>query len=270
MIKIFVDALCDISSEQQKELNLEVLPYLFEIEGKEYLTSEIESKQIDSLLQKSIKVKTSRPALSIWTEMIRKCFEEGNDIFYIASTSKMTGALSSIKVTANLLRKNFPDRRLEAFDTLLTANAQTCLIQELLSTPRNTIEDLISGIQKLMGKTFYRGSLHSTATLIGNNRFEEASTKIPVILMRDGLVYIDKEFLNKEESLNYIIREMESRKLRRFNITYSSDVGYPRVENLLKLLKDKNFNVPCTVAEMNACMFSYLGLDTISISWVEE
>lgn len=266
-IKIFVDALCDLSKKEREDLDIQVFPYLFEIEGKEYLTSEVDSEQIKNYLQMGIKVKTSRPALNVWNDLIQKTFEDGNDIFYVASTSKMTGALASINVAYNLFRAKFPERRMEAVDTLLTANAQACLITELVNSHIDTFEGLIEKTKQLSEKTFYSGSLHDTDTFIGNNRLEEKSINVPVIIMQNGLVSIDKEFKTKKESLDYIWNKFELHKVKRLNITYSCDIDYSVVESYLK---DKKVSIPYTVNIMESCMYSYLGLDSISISWVDE
>lgn len=266
-IKIFVDALCDLSEKQRKEFSIQVFPYLFEIEGKEYLTSEVSSEQIKEYLQKGIKVKTSRPALNVWNSLIQKTFEDGDDIFYVASTSKMTGALASIKVAYNIFKTKFPERRIETVDTLLTANAQACLVIELANSHLDNFEDLIEKTKKLSKKTICRGSLYSTSTFIGNNRLEEKSIDMPVIIMREGLIYIDKEFPSKKDALDYIWNQIDFQKVKRINITYSIDIPVSKIQSYLN---GKNITTPYTLEVMESCMFSYLGLDTVCISWIED
>lgn len=270
MIQIFVDALCDISLEKQRELDIGVLPYLFEIEGKEYLTSEVDSKQITSFLQKGIKVKTARPALNIWKEMIKKHLDRGEDIFYIASTSKMTGALASFNVLSNLFKKDYPNRKLEVFDTLLASTAPACITEDIVSQGDLTsLEKLSFKVKCLSNSTFCRGSLKDTSIFVGNNRLSEISKRIPVIVMKEGLVHIDKEFDSKEESLNYIWDEIIHKKIKRLNISYSPDVEEAYIYNFLKS-RGFDFDIPHSISQMNSCMLSYLGLSSISISYIED
>lgn len=269
-IKLFIDALCDMSQSKKASLGLGCFPYIFNIEGKEYLTSEFKESEIKNYLDKNTIPRIARPALSVWNSMIQKTFENGDDIFYIASTSKMTGALNSIRVSSKLLESKFPNRKIKAVDTLLTANAQACLIEELLSYNFQDLDSLIFKTEELATKTSYRGVLSSTKNFNENNRLREISSKIPEIKMKEGVVVIEKEFDNKEEAIKNIIDELKTKDITRVNVTVACDISeeefksYHIEDNIRELASSYS------IGTLDSCQYACLGLGTISISWVEK
>lgn len=270
MIKIFIDALCDMPQTKKEALELECFPYIFDIEGREYFTGELKESEIEDYLKKEITPRIARPALSEWNTLIQKTFEEGNDIFYIASTSKMTGALNSIKISSKLFKSKFPNRKIEAVDTLLTANAQACLIEELLSYNLQDLDSLISKTKELASKTSYSGVLSSTKNFNSNNRLEEVSSKIPEIKMRDGIVIIEKEFEDKKEAIKNIIKELETKDLARVNITVAHDINEEEFKSYYIEETIKKLTSSYCIETLDSCQYACLGLGAISISWVEK
>lgn len=272
--RIFIDSLCDIPSEKAKEYNVSVLPYLFEVseDHKEYLTTEVSSEQVEEWLSTGIPVKTSRPALNIWVEMIEKAFSEGYDVFYLASTSKMTGAFASVRVIHELLKPKYPERTLLIEDTLLTANAQTCILEELLSEEPSTIKSIAECAHTLAKKTFYMGSLYSTDIFVNNHRLEERNSNYPRIIMTDGTVRIEGTYPTRRDSIASLLEETTRKDCSRVDISYASNLENTTVGNVLKplaaILSDKG--IACSLHKMNSCMYTYLGLGAVSISYIER
>lgn len=270
MIKIFIDALCDMPQTKKEAWGLECFPYIFNIEDKEYLTNEFKESEIKDYLNEDITPRIARPALNVWNSMIQKTFENGDDIFYIASTSKMTGALNSIKISSKLFESKFPGRRIEAADTLLTANAQACLIEELLSYNLQDLDSLISKTKELASKTSYRGVLSSTKNFNSNNRLEEVSSKIPEIKMRDGIVIIEKEFNSKEEAIKNVIEELKTKDVIRVSVTVAYDMNEEEFKSYHIEDSIKELTSSYCIEILDSCQYAVLGLGAISISWVEK
>ena len=77
MIKIFIDALCDMPQTKKEAWGLECFPYIFNIEDKEYLTNEFKESEIKDYLNEDITPRIARPALNVWNSMIQKTFKNG-------------------------------------------------------------------------------------------------------------------------------------------------------------------------------------------------
>lgn len=252
MVQIYVDALADLSESYK---DVKVLPYLFDIEGKKYLTSELNSEDIYNYLFKGIYPKTSRPSLGIWSDMIEEDLKAGKDILYIGSTSKMTGALSSINVIKNLMKDKYPDRTIETIDTCHTAGTINLIIKDMLNNKFNSNNYNFWGIVK------------NTHTFYNNNRFMQDINNISVIKMENGVAIFDSSYSSYEEAINYI--KKQTPHFCSVDIEYSYDM-----KNNDMILDIKNYylsskdSITCHI--LNPCMYSYLGLGTIGVSIKED
>lgn len=283
MVSIFVDSLCGVPENRIKKLygdTVKVLPYLFTIkkkgeeEAKEVLTSEMSAEEVWVRKGQGEDIKTSRPALNVWQDMIRTEFEKGYDVLYIGSTSKMTGALQSVKVIGNLLKKDFPDRILEVMDTGYAAIYQEELLLSLIGyinkmdTFKKAITDNIPHIEA-------RISTVSLKTFVDNNRVDPSNLKFkfPVIKMKDGLVEVDKEFDFQKEAIDYIVSLIPSLDSGIQNVTVSCapDVfSTPELEKEYfenEVFKDFGCKVEASVGKINSCMLTYLGEHSIGFAW---
>ena len=252
MIQIYVDALADLSESYK---DVKVLPYLFDIDGKKYLTSELSSEDIYNYLSKGIYPKTSRPSLGIWSDMIEEDLKQGNNILYIGSTSKMTGALSSINVIKNLMKNKYPDRNIETIDTCHTSSTIDLILY-------NVIENLN------LDKIKHFALLKDTNTFVNNNRFNEKVNNISLIKMQDGMVCLDSYYDNYNEAFEFLKSKSTNNEYK-VNICFSYDMKNNDLINQIK-----NFylshNSYVKQYELSPCMYSYFGLGSIGISILEK
>lgn len=253
MMQIYVDALADLSGSFN---NVKILPYLFDIEGKKYLTSEISSKDIYDYMIKGIYPKTSRPNLGIWSDMIEEDLKNGNDILYIGSTSKMTGALSSINVIKNLMKNKYPDRNIETVDTGHTSGTIDLIIDDIVNKTFDS------------NKLNHFAILKDTNTFINNNRFREETNSTSIIRMKDGIACLDSWYDNYNDAFE-IIKAKSSNNEYMVNICYSHDM---KENELIDKIKDfyLNHHVYIKQYEISPCMYSYFGLGSIGISIKEK
>lgn len=252
MIQIYVDSLADLSESYK---DIKVFPYLFDIEGKKCLTSELSSEDIYNYLSKGIYPKTSRPSLGIWSDMIEEDLKQGNDILYIGSTSKMTGALSSINTIKNLMKNKYPNRNIETINTYHTSGTLNLIIKDVLNNRFNTNNYHFWSIVK------------NTHTFYNNNRFMQDIDSISVLKMENGVAIFDSSYNSYEEAIDYIKKQtLHSCSV---DIEYSYDMKNNDIINNLKnyYLSRK---YPITYHIINPCMYSYLGPGSIGVSVKEN
>lgn len=252
MTQIYVDALADLSESYK---DIKVLPYLFDIEGKKYLTSELSSEDIYNYMSKGIYPKTSRPNLGIWSDMIEEDLKAGKDILYIGSTSKMTGALSSINVIKNLMKNKYPNRNVETIDTCHTSSTIDLIL-------RSNIEEFNPN------KFIHFALLKDTNTFVNNNRFNKEVNNISLIKMQNGIVCLDSYYNSYNEAFESIKSKSTSNEYI-VNICYSYDMKNNDLINQIK-----NFylshNPHVKQYELSPCMYSYFGLGSIGVSILEK
>ena len=283
MVSIFVDSLCGVPENRIKKMygdTVKVLPYLFTIkkrgeeEAREVLTSEMSAKEVWVRKGQGEDIKTSRPALNVWQSMIKAEFERGYDVLYIGSTSKMTGALQSVKVIGNLLKKDFLDRTLEVMDTGYAAIYQEELLLSLIGCI-NKMDTLKKAITDSIPHIEARVSTVSLKSFTDNNRLDlnNLKFKFPVIKMKDGLVEVDKEFDSQKEAIDYIMSLIPrpDNGIQNVTVSCAPDVfSTPEIEKEYfenEIFKDFGCKVEATVGEINSCMLTYLGEHSIGFAW---
>lgn len=283
MVSIFVDSLCGVPESRIKSIfgdSVKVLPYLFTIRKKgeekerEVLTSKMSAKEIWVRKGQGEDIKTSRPPLNVWQDMIRAEFEKGYDALYIASTSKMTGAFQAVKVISNLLKKDFPDRVLEMIDTGYATVYQEELLLSLIGcvNEMNTLKDVIVNNTSHIEA---RVSTVSLKTFVDNNRLDPSNLKFkfPVIKMENGFVEVEKEFDTQKEAIDYIVSLIPRTENNIQNVTISCAPDLFSTPELEKeyfeneVFKDSGGKLEATAGEINSCMLTYLGEHSIGFAW---
>ena len=283
MVSIFVDSLCGVPENRIKKMygdTVKVLPYLFTIkkrgeeEAREVLTSEMSAKEVWVRKGQGEDIKTSRPALNVWQDMIKAEFKRGYDVLYIGSTSKMTGALQSVKVIGNLLKKDFPNNILETIDTGYATVYQEEVLLSLIGLV-NKMDFFKNAVVNIIPHVEARVSLTSLKTFVDNNRIDPNNLKykFPVIKMKDGLVEVDKEFDSQKEAIDYIVSLIPrpDNGIQNVTVSCAPDVfSAPEIEKEYfenEVFKDFGCKVEATVGEINSCMLTYLGEHSIGFAW---
>lgn len=253
MTQIYVDALADLSESYK---DIKVLPYLFDIEGKKYLTSELSSEDIYNYMSKGIYPKTSRPNLGIWSDMIEEDLKAGKDILYIGSTSKMSGSLSSINVIKNLMKDKYPNRKIEIIDTNHLSGNIDLIIKDIslnIFNPDNF-------------KQYY--ILNGTNTAFKNNRLPIKVDDISLTKTINGVITFDSSYKSYDDLFSFIKKE-SSNKEKFVNICYSYDM---KNSSLISEIKDfyLSHGSNVNIYMMSSCMYSFTGLGSFTISIKEN
>ncbi len=99
MIKLFVDSGSSIKQNEKEFYGVEVLPLKVLLGDNEYLDGvdlEIE-RFYDALINEKIFPKTSLPSLEYSYDKIMNCVKEGNKVFLITISSKISGTFETLK-----------------------------------------------------------------------------------------------------------------------------------------------------------------------------
>lgn len=258
MKKIFVDALSDIPNKLKKDIK--VLPYLFNIDGTLYLTSEITNTQILKWMDEGKIIQTSRPELGIWIKLVEEEFSKGNDILYIGSLKNLTGAYSSLNIISGLLKSKYPEREIVLLDTNLSSGGILLCVKKYLES--KDIEEL-RFLKEEKIKSFV--IMGNTETIYKNNRANiNISTPTSFIEDKEGLKF-NRTYKTLKEAFEDAERTIP-KETKRMNITYSYDL---KDSELLKEVYNKYQNKIEDFYEVNPCLYTYVGKNSILFNYQE-
>lgn len=119
---ILTESNCDLSPEQIKKWNVEVLPMPFTVEGKQYLGypdgREMKIEEFYNLLREGKMSKTAAPNPADFVEKVEPFLKEGKDVLYIAFSSGLSSTCINANMAAAELTEKYPQRKFLVVDSL--------------------------------------------------------------------------------------------------------------------------------------------------------
>lgn len=198
-IKIITDAGADLTLEQQKEYNIEVLPLRIYADGKEYLAGVDTFSDDFYALLKDLKEfpKTSQPTTAEIYDMFKKYTEEGNEILMLTLSSKASGLNNNANLAKNMILEENPDAVIEIIDSMRYSYTYGLAVIEAakMANSGKSIEEITPCAIKLMESyTPYfipstldyleKGGRINKASLVFGNMLDI----VPVLSLVDGMV----------------------------------------------------------------------------------
>lgn len=125
---IFTDSSSDLSTELRKRYNIEYLRMGLIVDGEEKYADldwiEYKPEEFYGWMIQGKVIKTTQISLGEFVNRFSPFLKKEMDILYIGCSSKLTGSLNVFKLAKDELKASFPNRRIEAIDSL---TASACL-----------------------------------------------------------------------------------------------------------------------------------------------
>lgn len=121
MATIFCDTDCELWYTKANELNLEVIRMPYVIDGEEKLCDlgeEIDIKEFYNKMRAGASASTAGLNEEIYYNTFKPFFEKGDDILYIAFSSKLSGTFQYLELAIKRLSAEYPNVKYRQFDTL--------------------------------------------------------------------------------------------------------------------------------------------------------
>lgn len=118
---IVTDTSANLPTSLANERGLKIIPFSYFVEGEEKTcinTEEFNGKAFYDLIRKGTKVTTSLITPYRFTSSLTPLLESGQDVLLISMSSGVSSSFRSAMTAVEHLRKLFPERKIEAIDTL--------------------------------------------------------------------------------------------------------------------------------------------------------
>ena len=129
---IITDSCSDMPSQMAKELDVTVIPMKFSLGGRTYTNysdnHELAVHDFYDMLRAGEQSKTSQLSPSDFHEYFTPFLEQGKNILYIAFSSGLSGTFQNSLIAAKELEEEFPERRIECFDSLCACIGECALV----------------------------------------------------------------------------------------------------------------------------------------------
>ncbi|MCL2357060.1 MAG: DegV family protein [Defluviitaleaceae bacterium] len=135
MFQIISDGGCDFSTAETQAFNVQVVPFYISFDGNTHLKEgiDITREEYFSRLASDKKLfpKTAQPSPQDYIDAYTPHLKAGRDILSVTISSKLSGSHNSAVLAANMLRDEFPQRRLVVLDSQSASIGQGLILKEI-------------------------------------------------------------------------------------------------------------------------------------------
>lgn len=258
---IVSDGSCDLTQEDAKKLNVEIVPFYVVFENEQYLKEGVDVSAAD-FYQKMIDnpnifPKSSLPSVEDYVSCFEKHLRDGKDIICLCITTKFSGSYNSASSAKQLLEEEYPERKITIIDTMVNTVLQGLVVREAtrlrdLGYEYDKLVDIINE-KKTTGRIFFTvkeltylqhgGRIGKVASIVGD------LMKIsPIIVLKEGEIHQGGIALSRKRAL-LKVKELaksyvDSNKGKKFVLCvgygYDKEEGTNFVETLSKLFPDQD------------------------------
>ena len=196
---IITDSSCDLPDSMVKELELEVLPLAFIMDGKTYRNypdnretspDTFYSKQKDGLMATTNAVNVGEA-----TDAIESVLKQGKDVLVLAFSSGLSTTYNSFKIAADDLAGQYPGRKVFAVDTLCASLGQGMLVYQAAKMRQagKSIEDVRDWVEANKLNQCHWFTVNDLFFLKKGGRVSAATAVVGTMLQIKPVMHVDNE-----------------------------------------------------------------------------
>lgn len=192
---IFTDSSCDLPKELIERFSLKVMQLEVIInEEPPVLNCEIESKAFYDRLRAGDNAKTSAVTPGYFEEHMRKSLEEGKDILYLGFTSGLSVTYSNGAMVCDMLRDEYPDRKILYTDTLCASVGQGLVVfyAAKLREEGKSMEEVLSAVDAIRHNVHHQVTVDDLFFLKRGGRISAATAVAGTVLKFKPIIVVDE------------------------------------------------------------------------------
>lgn len=124
----------DLSKEYLDSRNIDCISFTYSLDGVEYTDDLGQTLPYDEFYARLVagaEPKTAQVNINEYVEHFRPLLAEGKDVIHISLSGGITGTNNSANIAANMLKEEFPDRRLIIVDSLGASSGSGLIVDTL-------------------------------------------------------------------------------------------------------------------------------------------
>ena len=199
--QIITDATVDLSAGMIKEVpNIKIIPMEVEIGGKNYSygpNGDISAEEFYRLQRKGNYAKTSQINPTVYFEIFEPYLKNGTDILYLCFSSGLSGMFQSASLCVEMLRYEYPERKIICIDTLCASVGEGLLVFEAMRKQEEglSLEELTKWVMDNRLKSCHWFTVDTFEHLKYGGRVSSAAAAIGSALNIKPLLRVDEKGL---------------------------------------------------------------------------
>lgn len=271
-IKIITDSGSDLTMEEAKQYNIDILPYFLHIDGKEYRTGiDISSQEVYEVLRTCKELPTtSQVPMEEMVNAFRKYTSEGYEVLMITISSRATGAYNSAQIAKNMVLEENPNAVIELLDTQRFAYiiAYAAIHAAKLAEEGADMESVKKEVLELMDCYDVYAAAQSLKYLEKGGRINKASLVMgnvldirPVLSIRNGLMEATGTIRGSKKIVSKLVKRLAESGYDQTDktlIVVNADMP-EEAEELKSLLEEKFAPKEVLIREVGPTIATHIG-----------
>ena len=195
---IITDSNCDLPEEFLKKNNIPVIPFHFNLNGKDYednFGKSIGYKEFYDELRRGGMSTTSQISPYTYEEYFRKYVNEGFSVIYIGFSSALSESYNHSVLARENVLQDIPDADITVIDSKAASVGQGLLIQKAIDMLKagKTYEEIITWIESNKMRVNHWFTVDSLDYLKRGGRLSATSAALGTMLNVKPLLIVDKD-----------------------------------------------------------------------------
>ena len=283
---LFTDSNTDLPADLVQQLDLSVIPMLFEMDGKSYYNypdnHEMDPKEFYAALRGGKVCTTSQVSPSRFDEIFSPVLESGRDILYLCFSSGLSGTYNTSRLAVEELREKFPDRKIRTVDTLAASMGQGLLVY-LAAKKRQegmSLDELGDWVEENRLKLCHWFTVDDLMFLKRGGRVSSAAAVTGTMLGIKPVLHVDDEghlipmekVRGRRASLDALVKHMQATAIRPAEQTVFISHGDCQADcdYVAQQLREKLGVKEIVTSYIGPVIGAHSGPDTVALFFVGE
>lgn len=225
--RIVTDSTTDLTPELIQELDVQVIPLCYIMEGKTYHNIPGGGEMTDRKFYAKLRAGSMSTTTQVNSEEFLRVFtpllEAGQDVLYIGFSSGLSGTYQSAALAREELKQRFPGRRLEVFDSRCASMGEGLLVYHAakLQQAGKSLDEVLSWLKENVLNLCHWFTVDDLNHLKRGGRVSTATALVGTMLGIKPVLHVDNEghlipvskVRGRKQSLDALVRRMEDTAL---------------------------------------------------------
>lgn len=220
---LITDSSANLTTDLIEKFGVEVIPMIFlvnDIEYRSYKKGEnVDIKQYYDMMRNKEHIKTSLLSPENYIDAFKPFLENGQDILYVGFSSGLSGTYQSSVIATEILRDEYPDRKIVTCDSLCASMGEGLLVYYAAKMKQEgkSMDEIIAWLEDNKLKLCHWFTVDDLFFLKRGGRISGATAIIGSALGIKPILHVDNDgklvsvskARGRKQSLNALVSKME-------------------------------------------------------------
>ena len=282
---ITTDNTADLPYSYYKQHDIEYMYLTYQMEGETYgKQDEMEFKDFYERMRKGSMPTTSQVNSEEAKEVLRPLLIQGKDILHLAFSSGLSGSYNSVRMAAEELREEFPERKIVVIDSLCASLGEGLFVDKAVEMKEEgkSLEENAAWLEEHKLNFCHVFTVDDLFHLHRGGRVSKVAAVVGTMISLKPLLHVDNEghliplknVRGRRKSLSGLVTMMEERigdwKDKNTKIFISHGDCQEDAEYVAKLVREKFGYETFLINTIGATIGAHAGPGTVALFFLGE